>query len=203
MYTFVSKKNKKLMNKKCLDIIHVIQDLLRDENLTFDIRLVGSGVTNLVTKNENKFDLDYNLIIKRDDNNLIDNPEFLRNLFVNTLNEVKVDFNIKTIHNSTSVITCLFSNDNMDISFDIAIVFEDENEKFYKLVLDKDTNNYIWNETMSMDEINSYLIWIKDNEYINEFRERYLELKNMHLTRHERINSSSVFMETLNEFINN
>lgn len=202
MYEFVSKKIKTWLNKECLDIIHEIQDLLRNK-ITFDIKLVGSGSTNLVTINGNKFDLDYNLIIKHDYDNLINNnPEYLRNLFVEALNKVRDEFNIRSIRNSTSVITCLFDIDGMQISFDLAIVCEDDDRNLYKLVFDKKSNNFIWNKIANIEDMNGTLRDIKNNGDINEFRERYLQLKNIHLKRMEERDSFSVFLETINEFKN-
>ena len=81
-YTYAKQRDVTELNKWCLDIIHNVQRDLK-EYFTFDIRLVGSGEKRLVTMDSNGlFDLDYNLIIQRDKQDLINNPKTIKNLFL-------------------------------------------------------------------------------------------------------------------------
>lgn len=204
MYRFVLLKHKKEINKNCLDFIHVIQKKLKDY-FTFDIQLVGSGLTNLVTENGGEFDLDYNLIIKKvKENSIGSDPRKIREKLINEIDKAQkiYDF-ISTKKNSKSVIKCVLEIERWRISFDLAILIEWK-DNLYKLIFDKKQDKYIWNElpNLNKERLSSLFSKIKENNLINEFRERYLELKNKYLSNGEDRRSFSVFQEVINEFKN-
>ena len=51
MYKFANPKKVKLLTKWCEEILHSVQNVVRDY-FTFDIRLIGSGDKKLVTQKE-------------------------------------------------------------------------------------------------------------------------------------------------------
>lgn len=202
MYKFALQKIVTAQHNWCMEILNKVQDLLRDF-FTFDIRLIGSGEKRLVTQNGNEpFDLDYNLFIKRDKQDLIDNPKKMKQLFRDAFKEVLSNYisNYNHVEDSTSVVTVIVFDKSCDIrfKFDVAILVDGDDGYAYKLV--KDGNNYIWNRLPnSKDYAEKYLAIKKNNLYL-DFKKRYLRLKNMHLSRQDDIKSFSIFLETLNEY---
>lgn len=203
MYHFAKQSEVTELNQWCLDILHEIQDEVQ-EYFTFDIRLIGSGDKRLVTQNnEGSFDLDYNIILQKDKKGLLDNPKEIKDLFVAKFNNVLKNHIKGYFHacDSTSIVTVkIISNNTIDFSFDVAIIVEGDDGYFYRLINDKNTNRYIWNRVKNSNNYFERFQQIKQNGKWQQFKERYLELKNMHLRRGEEIKSFSVFLETLNEF---
>ena len=203
MYKFANTKEVKLLTKWCEEILHAVQNDVR-EYFTFDIRLIGSGDKKLVTQNEDEsFDLDYNLIVQRDKKNLLNNPKQIKDIFVSRFNKVLQpeisDF--KYASDSTSVITLkLVQNGELHFSFDVAILVENNDGIFYRLTNDKKSGKYIWNEVPKSKDYLEKFQQIKEQGNWEDFKKRYLKLKNYHLQRQDKVKSFSVFLETLNEF---
>ena len=202
-FVYAKQKDITELNKWCLGIIHNVQHDLK-EYFTFDIRLVGSGEKRLVTMDSNGlFDLDYNLIIQRDKQDLINNPKTIKNLFINAfkqeLNEVVKGFN--HVCDSTSVVKNKIIYDNrLQFKFDVAIMVKADNDSYYKLVNDKTTNNYIWNQVKDSKNYMERFLAIKHVGLFEKFKNRYLELKNIYSRRGDDVQSFSIFLETLNDF---
>ena len=205
-YKFAIQKEVTFLNQWCLDILHEVQEDIKDY-FTFDIRLIGSGDKRLVTQNSDQsFDLDYNLILQKDKKDLINNPQRIKDIFIKSFKYVlkQRDKNYSHVCYSTSVITAkIIINKKMVFSFDVAIIVEGDDGYFYRLTNDKNSNHYIWNRVPSSKDYFEKFQWIKKQGYWKIFKDRYLELKNMHLKRGEDIKSFSIFLETLNEFVNN
>lgn len=202
-YRYANQKDVKKLEKWCTEILHAVQDEVRDY-FTFDFRLIGSGDKRLVTQNsEESFDLDYNIILQKDKKGLLDNPKQIKEIFVARFNKVLKQYVAKYSHvcDSTSVITAKIILDNcLKFSFDVAIIVEGDDGYFYRLINDKNTGRYIWNRIKQSENYFERFKAVKENGDWMNFKRRYLELKNMHLRRHDDIKSFSVFLETLNEF---
>ena len=203
MYHFAKQSKVKELNQWCLAVLHKIQEEIK-EYFTFDIRLIGSGEKRLVTQNSDEaFDLDYNIILQKDKKRLLDNPKLIKEKFVDLFyKELKYRVN-EHFHvcDSTSVVTVKITLCGTIIfSFDIAIIVEGDDGYFYKLIHDKNTNRYIWNRAKDSNNYFERFQNIKRNGQWQKFKKRYLELKNMHLSREEDTKSFSIFLETLNEF---
>ncbi len=82
----------------------------------------------------------------------------------------------------------------------MAIIVEGDDGYFYRLTNDKNTGRYIWNQVKYSKNYYEKVKVIKENGYWKDFKQRYLELKNLHLSRQDGIKSFSIFLETLNEF---
>jgi hypothetical protein len=202
MYRFADPQEVKELTKWCDYILHEVQNEVRDY-FTFDIRLIGSGDKGLVTQNANEpFDLDYNLILQKDKRNLLNNPKQIKDIFISRFNKVlaaNVE-NYKGASDSTPVITLKIKNgDSISFTFDIAIIVENNDGVFYRLTHDKNARRYIWNEVPRSADYFERVRRVKENDLWEEFRGRYLELKNIHLRRNDGVKSFSVFLETLNE----
>lgn len=201
MYKWADPQQIKTLSKWCEDILHEVQNEVRDY-FTFDIRLIGSGDKKLVTQNaEQSFDLDYNIILQKDKKNLLNNPKQIKEIFVNRFNmvlEASVN-NYKYASDSTSVITVKIEIDGKLFAFDVAIIVENNEGVFYRLTNDKNSGHYIWNEVPRSVDYLDRLQQVKESGLWEEFRQRYLALKNMHLSNGEKLKSFSIFLETLNE----
>jgi hypothetical protein len=120
---------------------------------------------------------------------------------MNAFNEINPKFDFKFASNSTSVITSkLLLNGKLKFSFDVAIMIEGNNGNLYKLSFDKISGRYLWNEVKKTKNASAKFKSIKDEGYWDDFKERYLHNKNLHLKRNEKTPSFSVFLETLNEY---
>lgn len=203
MYRFANQQKVKELATWCENVLHAVQDEVRDY-FTFTIRLIGSGDKKLVTQNANEaFDLDYNIILQKDKKNLLNNPKQIKDIFVSRFNKVLQEEipGCKGAGDSTSVITLKLTQGNkLEFSFDVAIIVENNDGIFYRLMNDKNSGRYIWNEIPNSVDYFERFRQLKANGYWIDFKRRYLELKNMHLRRGDEIQSFSIFLETLNEF---
>lgn len=203
MYKFAKQKDVKELAQWCESIIKEVQKEVK-EYLTFSFNLIGSGGKKLVTQNaEEAFDLDYNLIIQKDKQGLIDDPKSLKNIIRNAFDRVlreKVQ-GYRGAKDSKSVITIVLSDGiQRTFSFDVAIYVEADNGYVYRLINDKNTEKYIWNQVPKSRNYEDKMQAIKENGEWEDFKGRYLELKNIHLRRNDDVKSFSIFLETLNEF---
>ena len=201
-YKFAKQSEVKELEAWCMEILHAVQDEVR-EYFTFDIRLIGSGDKRLVTQNSDEsFDLDYNIILQKDKKGLLDNPKQIKDIFVARFNKVLKTYVSDYTHvsDSTSVITAkLIRNNKLRFSFDVAIIVEGDDGYFYRLTNDKNSGRYIWNQVKQSANYFEKFKVIKEKGYWMKFKQRYLDLKNMHLRRQDGVKSFSVFLETLNE----
>lgn len=202
-YRFANQNEVKELTKWCMEVLHKVQDEVR-EYFTFDIRLIGSGDKRLVTQNgRGSFDLDYNIILQKDKKGLLNSPKQIKEIFTKRFKSVLSEYGLEhlNVSDSKSVITIKsLRNNHLEFSFDAAIFVEGDNGYFYRLINDKNTGRYIWNqERQSADYLKKFQA-IKENGYWSNFKQRYLELKNMHLSRQDDVKSFSIFLETLNEF---
>jgi hypothetical protein len=201
-YIYADQNEIKDLREWCEGILHQVQDILREEYFTFEIRLVGSGETRLITQNESNgdFDLDYDIVLKRDKKNLLNNPKQIKDIFMQAFNQVAPKLNFSHAKNSTSVITERLTLNKKNFSFDVAIMIEGNNGAFFKLVYDKPSNRYFWNEIKHTQKYIERFRQIKSQGDWVSFKERYLTNKNLHLSRGEKVSSFSIFIETLNEW---
>ncbi|MBD5406414.1 MAG: hypothetical protein HDR56_02200 [Treponema sp.] len=202
-YKFAKQNEVEDLEKWCMEVLHAVQKEVR-EYFTFDIRLIGSGDKRLVTQNgDEAFDLDYNIILQNDKKGLLNEPKRIKEIFVTSFNTVlktRVS-NYTRISDSTSVITAKMVNANcLEFSFDVAIIVEGDDGYFYRLMHDKPTGRYIWNQVKHSENYFERFKAVKQSGHWLKFKERYLELKNMHLSRQDDVKSFSIFLETLNEF---
>lgn len=202
-YRFANQNDVKKLGQWCMEVLHAVQEEVRDY-FTFDIRLIGSGDKRLVTQNgDEAFDLDYNIILQKDKKGLLDNPKQIKDIFVARFNKVLKNRVSGYTHasDSTSVITVkLTSDDRINFSFDVAIIVEGDDGYFYRLTHDKKADRYIWNQVKQSANYFERFKAVKENGDWIEFKQRYLELKNIHLRRQDSVKSFSIFLETLNEF---
>ena len=205
MFEYVNDKQKlKELKKACETIIKSVQQSWLKDYFTFQFNLIGSGSNNLITQNgENgEFDLDYNFILQKDKQGLVNNPKRIKELFIKAFNEANPELGFKPAENSNSVITSkLVYEKRLYFSFDVAIMCEGNNGNYLKIVHNKTTGQYFWNEVRHSRNYQTKIKAIKDSGRWNDLRERYLELKNQHLSRQEEVASFSILIQAINEIL--
>lgn len=201
IYQYVeSKDTRSDLVKICTEIINDLQRKVKDY-FTFDFRLIGSGDRRLITQkiDDGQFDLDYNLIIQKDKQMLISDPKRIKELFLSALNRINPEYGFKFPQNSRSVITSLLGNSFYKFSFDMAILVEGNNGNYLKLIYDKDSNRYIWNEMPKTLAYDQKFKKLKELGYWKEIKDRYIAKKNSFYTIKYEKTSFMVFIETINE----
>lgn len=200
-YEWVTPEERRQLTDVCEEVIHYVQNEVRD-HFTFDIRLIGSGEKKLLTQNSENgnFDLDYNLILQKDKQNLIGNPDKIKNIFISAFNKYNPSYNFKNSQDRTSVITSkLVYDKRLYFSFDVALLIEGNDGSYYKLIHDKELNRYIWNQIPQSVNYMSKFNFIKKNDLFTDFKKRYLDKKNYYLSIDPQKKSFSIFLETINE----
>lgn len=203
MYKFAKQKDVRELTKWCDGIINEVQKEVK-KYVTFSFNLIGSGGKKLVTQNgDEAFDLDYNLIIQKDKQGLIDDPKRLKDIIRHAFDIVLKEEleGYSGASDSTSVLKISITDRGKKVfSFDVAIYVEADNGFVYRLIHDKNTGRYIWNQVPKSKNYEDKIQAIKENGEWEGLKERYLELKNMHLRKGDRVKSFSIFLEALNEF---
>ena len=203
MYDYVyDKQELKELKSACETIIKNVQRSWLKDYFTFQFILIGSGSNNLITQNGKncEFDLDYNFILQKDKQGLINNPKKIKELFIKAFNEVNPDLGFKPAENSTSVITSkLIYGNRLFFSFDVAILCEGNNGNYLKIVRNKTTGQYYWNEVRHSRNYQTKIKTIKDVGKWNQLREKYLDLKNSHLSNRKDVASFSILIQAINE----
>lgn len=223
MYEFVSKKEVSLARNEIEKVIHNVQFYLKKKKiLSFQYNLVGSAnnhrhlVTRIKCGNQG-FDLDYNIIIEKLNDNY-DDAKTIKMILMKTFN-MFLPKDYKHCEDSSSVFTLKKvdkKRNKIIYSFDFAIVdyFEeyvenpdfdddyDDSQDEYLLVerqkyisFNKNDNSYYW-ELRPIASDHRYMErYVKSESYIwNELRELYLKHKNF-----EHKKSREIYYVVLNQ----
>ncbi|XMB72005.1 hypothetical protein RJI07_07845 [Mycoplasmatota bacterium WC30] len=201
-YEFVTKVELKLAKEQIDKIIRDLHKSLRSEGVTFDVKLIGSGGKNLVTKvvgGNTGFDFDYNFVMQKDADL---NPKDLRLLFVRKLGEIisnsqykevsngKQSFTIKVVDKKKSQIKhgCDFATVNECI--------DDQNNYRQEILVQHSNNLYSWQDKPISKNYTKKVSNLKANGLWNEVREEYLKIKNNN--RDENKKSYTMYYEAVN-----
>lgn len=179
----------------------IILDVQKEvkEFFTFSFKLIGSGESKLmmINGNDNTIDLDYNLVIQRDKKNMISNPRKIKLIFMDAFRKVS---NQLRLNDKTNVIKCKYGTiGNYYFSVDIAILIECNDGYQYKLINDKNTNNYIWNKVPYSKDFEEKYAIVKKEGGFEEVKRRYKEKKNKSLKKKDEKHSFSLLAEAVNE----
>lgn len=214
MYKFIENKNfLHDMRRFCSDIVNQLVQTINNEGfLTVQAHLIGSGAKNLITQNGNEpIDLDYNLVVINSEWDIYDCKkikEYIKEKFNYVLenndehdcNDSKSCLSTKKMH--------LEGDDSTKFSIDLAIVCEDQDGAWHRLIHKKtgcvDHDEWIWNISRNSKELTNKVKWIKDNNLWSELRNAYLDKKNMYLKRGDNEHPSFIcYIEAVNEIYNN
>ena len=205
-FVYDDKEEVKKVRQILFDIIHKVQDELRDseEEITFQYRIVGSAKRNMITcdrKSNVGFDFDINLYVN-DYGDYDDDPEELRKILRLTFDRIARKYEYSYCEDSTSVLTIKKINTHRSQilhSFDFCIISNQEPD--YYIRFDKKVNNYVWAERKHIDkEIDKKAEWLKRNNKWLEVREHYIKLKDNNDNPNRK--SISIYRETISNLYN-
>ena len=211
MYILVDDSESHRYRSACSRILTETRDELKDKyDIISQFTLVGSGARNLITRNGNgPYDLDYNLEIIKAPDNAWNNLKQLKETVRNCLNHAVGGNEFSDGKDSTAVLTSIryFTDEpNVEFSFDVAIVTRNESGTLMRLIHNKNawqfgsSGQYTWNEVKSSHDVLKKAKYIKDSDGWIFVRDRYVELKNMYLERHDNDHPSFiVYVEAVNE----
>lgn len=205
MYSYVPKSESKKFRMFCSDKLNQLKQELYKKGYEVDFYLVGSGMKNLVTRNEEEsYDLDYNIEFLNV--SIFDlKPQKIKDFIMSFLNiiTVKGSSPFKNCQDSTSTITSrLVFDEKLYFSFDVAILAKNKDGDFCRLIHNKKggDNSYHWEQVPNSKEIYKRFDFLKKHGYFNELREIYLDKKNLYLCRNDHNHSSFIiFKECVNQ----
>ena len=204
-YSYVPKSVYKPLKIEFEKLLHNMQAELRNNKVTMDIRLVGSGKYNCVTMDDSthSWDLDFNLIIRKIPNELADSPGKLKDMIRRSLDKAKESgeffkgYKVSYGKNSTVPITYKLSKGKEHIDFDIAIIMNDVCSS--RLVNDKPEGQYISNQPRTNTFSDKDIKFIRSNGKSGKLRKLYLLKKND--KRYKTHSSSDIFSQAVNEIL--
>ena len=211
-YEFVCEFEAKCYRSNCSDVLKKTCELLKEEGISAQFSLVGSGARNMITRNgDDPYDLDYNLLIMRAEERYWNDLRLLKETVRNALNWAERREFFPDAQDSTSCLTALLhfkDTPNVEFSFDVAITTKNKNGNYMRLIHNKNVyalglDQYTWNEVQCSHQVKDKADELKEAGLWQEVRDRYLEKKNMYLSWQDRNHPSFVvYVEAVNEVYN-
>ena len=199
-FEYVSKSQAAPYKAKLIEIIHKVQDEVRDD-FTFQFTFIGSSSRNMVTfdPTTNKgFDFDVNIEVNDDDENF--KPDEIRMILRNALTRISRQYSYDRCEDSTRVITIKTIDhwhSRVSHSCDFAIVYEGKAGQQY-IRFNKETGNYTWEfQKLPYKELEKRADFLKKNDHWDEVLDVYLDKKNNNDDPNK--HSRSLYAETINE----
>lgn len=199
-FRYVSKKKAAPVKADLLDLIHEVQDIVRDE-FTFQYEFVGSSSRNMITydaKSNIGFDFDINLHVNDDNEDYT--PKEIRYIIRNAINRIAISHGYDYCEDSTRVLTIKqkdYKHSKILHSCDFAIVFNGRNGQQY-IRYNKDTGNYTWEfQGDGFETLPEKIDWLKGNDLWGTLQDYYIEKKNRNNNPDK--HSRSIFAESVNE----
>ena len=206
-FEYVSKKEYMPVKKQILELIHLVQNEVRDE-FTFDFRFIGSASRNMITrdkKGNTGYDFDINLYVNDDENDY--KPGKIRNVLRKAFDKYSRQYGYDFAEDSKRVITLKVKdtkNSRVLHSCDFAVVndYEEAGEERQEFIFfNKKQNQYKWqSQPEGFYELPEKIQWIKDNGLWLELREKYIQLKNMNMDHNKK--SRSIFASACSAICN-
>lgn len=203
MYNYVTEEQVSRYKSLFQSILDRLRERLKREyGIEVRIVLVGSGASNMVTRNgKGGFDLDYNLVLSSIPPEYAGSPKNLKTIVRRELDTL-VPSEFSHGKDSASVITCLLhSPDKSSVIFkaDVALVLAGKNG-YSRLVRDRNTKRYIWNLIRKSGDLKPRLNAIKATGRLDELADIYRQKKNMYLSQQDNDHPSFVvYIEAINE----
>jgi hypothetical protein len=208
-YEFVYESEYDAYRSDCSKVLTETCKRLKRKDIIAQFILIGSGGRNLVTRNgDGPFDLDYNLNIIKAPDSYRDDLRKLKDTVRVALNESEGFECFSPAHDSTSCLTAILHFNNthaVEFSFDVAIVKQNENGNYLRLVHNKNAwglsfDQYTWNEIPFSYDVKEKAEALKDAGLWEKVRSRYLELKNRYLIFRDKNHPSFVvYVEAVNQ----
>ncbi len=203
-YEYVTKKEAAPYREEISDIIHEVQDLLR-ERFTFSYDFIGSSARNMITCDytTNKgFDFDVNLRINDEDEEF--SAEEIKRTLMTAIDRIATRRGYRNCEDSTRVITlkkhASLSN-RIEYSCDFAIVNDyidaKGNKRQQYIRYNKKQRSYVWAEQNDGYGLGKKIEWIKQHNLRNEVLDLYLQKKNRNTNPDKK--SRALYAETIHE----
>lgn len=200
-FQYVSKKEAAKVKNVLIEMIHEVQDIVRD-NFTFDFWFVGSSKNNMITydlKSNIGFDFDVNIQVNDDDKEYF--PDEIKHILRLAFDKVVRKYGYSYCEDSTRVLTIKFIDYRCSIilhSCDFAIVYNCEDGKQRYIRYNKKQQFYSWEFQQNPYQLLSERIeLLKKNKLWNELRDYYIEKKNRNVNPDKR--SRAILAESVNE----
>ena len=200
-FRYVSKKEAAPVKEELLDIIHAVQDCVRD-SFTFQYTFIGSSSRNMITydaKSNIGFDFDVNFEVNDDEEEF--SPKEIRTIIHNALDKVVRKYGYDYCEDSTRVLTIKKKdrpNSRILHSCDFAIVYNCEDGRQQYIRFNKDTQAYTWEyQGKGFEKLPEKIDWLKENDLWNELKDYYIEKKNKNNNPDK--HSRSLFAESVAE----
>lgn len=200
-FIYVSKAEAKPVKKELIEIIHEVQDTVRNY-FTFQFRAVGSSSRNMITydrKSNIGFDFDFDLEINDDEENYT--PAQIRHIIKDAIDQVAPRYGYKHCEDSTRVLTIKkvnTFNSTIEHSCDFALVYNCKDGRQQYIRFNKKNFNYTWEyQGKGFKNLDNKIAWLKQNDYWGELQGYYIEKKNCNNDSDK--HSRSIFTESVNE----
>ena len=199
-FEYVSKKEAAPYKAELIEILHQVQDYVRDD-FTFQFTFIGSSSRNMITYDPTTnigFDFDVNITVKDDDEDY--SPEEIRTILHNAFSRFMTAYGYNKCEQSTRVISIKVVDQwssRVIRSCDFAVVYEGRNGQQY-IRFNKERNYFSWEfQTQPYKELEFRADYLKENGHWNEVLEVYLDKKNNNYNPDK--HSRSLYAETINE----
>lgn len=200
-FRYVTKKETAPIKEELTNIIHDVQDCVRDD-FTFQFRFIGSSSRNMITydaKSNIGFDFDVNLEVNDEDENYT--AKEIRQIIKKAIDKVARQYGYDYCEDSTRVLTIKKKdrpNSRIIYSCDFAIVYNCEDGRQQYIRYNKDNNNYTWEyRSDGFRLLPQKIDWLKENGYWRELLDYYIEKKNYNNNPDK--HSRSLFAEAIAE----
>ena len=199
-FEYVSKKEAAPYKAELIEILHQVQDYVRDD-FTFQFTFIGSSSRNMITYDPTTnigFDFDVNITVNDDDEDY--SPEEIRTILHNAFSRFMTAYGYNKCEQSTRVISIKVVDQwssRVIRSCDFAVVYEGRNGQQY-IRFNKERNYFQWEfQTQPYKELEFRADYLKENGHWNEVLEVYLDKKNNNYNPDK--HSRSLYAETINE----
>ena len=210
MYRIVDKAECRKYRSDCSTVLKKVCSLLKEKGIVAQFALVGSGARNMVTRNgDGPFDLDYNLEIVKAPEEYWNDLRSLKDTIRVLLDRAAGMKYFSESQDSTSCLTALLHSKDepkIEFSFDVAIVTRNSKGNFCRLIHNKNAlgfgeDQYIWDEIPDSHDVAQKAKRLKLEGLWLDVRNRYIEQKNMYLSRQREKDHPSfvVYVEAVNE----
>ena len=200
-FHYVSKNEAKEVKKNLLDIIHEVQDIVRD-HFTFSYWFIGSSSRNMITYDANSntgFDFDVNIQVNDDDEEYT--PAEIKRIIRLAFDQVVRRYGYDYCEDSTRVLTIKFKdrfNSRILHSCDFAIVYNCTDGRQQYIRFNKEQRSYTWEyQPKGYLLLPAKIDWIKNNGLWNDLLNYYIEKKNNNLNPDK--HSRAIFAESVAE----
>ena len=200
-FCYVSKREAAPIKAELIDLIHRVQDFVRDD-FTFQYYFVGSSSRNMITydrKSNVGFDFDVNIVVNDDDEQY--SPKEIRTSIREAFNRFVREYGYDYCEDSTSVLTIKKKSvlkSKIIHSCDIAIVYDCNDGRQQYIRFNKDKQNYTWEyRGGAMELLPSKISWLKSNNLWGELLDYYIYKKNVNDNPEK--HSRSLFAESVAE----